>query len=124
MGSGDYKSLPIWRQGIDLAHAVYAAVEAGDLREADLGRRVRKAAVSIPSLIAEAWLDPGGVEARETVFRAEARLSEIRRLLTEDPVVRAIPESERASILRDLETLGRDLETFSSGHVAATAEPS
>lgn len=104
----DYKSLPSWRRGMSFAHAVYAAVESAGLKETDAGRQLRKAAVSIPSLIAEASLDLTGRDRDEVLFTADSKLAEVGRLL--EGVCRSVlPEADRVSLLAEVHLLAGEL---------------
>src|SRR5512143_2094550 len=95
----DYKSLPAWKRGMALAHTVYAAAEVAGVSASDAGRRLRKAAVSVPSLIGEAYLDAGGRDAEEALFLAQGRIAEVERLLASEADLSAIPENERLALL-------------------------
>ncbi|MEO6326047.1 MAG: hypothetical protein ABIT01_19080 [Thermoanaerobaculia bacterium] len=108
----DYKSLPAWKRGMTLAHAVYAAADEAGLSQTDVGRRLRKTSVQIPSLIGEAFLDAGGREAGEALFLAAARLGELERLLADAASVAAIPRDEREGLVADIATLQAELETL------------
>src|SRR5262245_26956509 len=102
MVMGGYKSLPAWKRGMGLAHAVYAAAEEAGLRESEAGRRLKKAAVSVPSLIGEAYLESGRSEA---LFLATGRLAELERLLQEDASLRSLPEADRLNLLAEVDLL-------------------
>jgi four helix bundle protein len=106
----DFKSLPAWKRGMALAHTVYAAAEVAGLSGSDAGKRLRKAAVSVPSLIGEAYLDASGREAEEALFLAQGRIAELERLLASDAELAAIPETDRLSLLAEIDLLKSDLE--------------
>lgn len=106
----DYKSLPAWKRGMALAHTVYAAAEEAGLKELDAGRRLRKAAVSVPSLIGEAYLDASGRQAEEALFLAEGRIAEVERLVRDEPALRAIAEADRVELLAAIALLREDLD--------------
>jgi four helix bundle protein len=107
---GDYKSLPAWKRGMALAHAVYAAAEGAGVSASESGRRLRKAAVSVPSLIGEAYLESGGRDAEESLFLASGRIAELERLLSEDGELAAIPEPERLSIASEIALLKQEIQ--------------
>jgi four helix bundle protein len=106
----EYKNLPVWKRGMTLAHGVYAAVEMAGVKGTEAGKRLRKAAVSVPSLVGEAFLDLSGRDADEALTLAESKLAEVARLLGEDPALASIGEAERAGLLADVEALRADLE--------------
>lgn len=106
--AGEYKNLPLWKRGMTLAHTVYAAVEAAGAKGTDAGTRLRKAAVSVPSLVGEAFLDLSGKDVGEALSLAEAKLDEVRQLLA-SPSLSGIPSADLESLLGDLESLKADL---------------
>jgi four helix bundle protein len=108
----DYKSLPAWKRGMTLAHAVYAAADQAGLGQTDLGRRLRKTSVQIPSLIGEAFLDAGGREADEALSLAGARLGELESLLAEEASAGAIPSDERDALRQEIAILRGELDAF------------
>ena len=108
----DYKSLPAWKRGMTLAHAIYAAADEAGLSQTDLGHRLRKTSVQIPSLIGEAFLDAGGREAGEALFLAGARLGELERLLAEGASAGAIPSDERDALRAEIAILQGELEAL------------
>ena len=105
----EYKKLPTWKRGMSFAHTVYAAVEAAGANGTDAGTRLRKAAVSVPSLVGEAFLDLSGSDVTEALGLAEAKLAEVANLLTSDPALESIPEVDRDGLLADLSDLRAEL---------------
>lgn len=54
MGKGGFEELTVWKSGKDLAVTVYRLTSAGDFpRDSGLRDQMRRAAVSVPSNIAE-----------------------------------------------------------------------
>jgi four helix bundle protein len=104
-----YKNLPLWKRGMSLAHTVYAAVEASGAKGTEAGIRLRKAAVSVPSLVGEAFLDTTGKDVAEALALAETKLEEVRRLLTSEPSLNAIPSADIEGLLGDLESLKSEI---------------
>ncbi len=102
---------------MSFAHAVYAAVESAGLKETEEGRRLRKAAVSIPSLIAEASLDLTGRDRDEVLFMADSKLGEVGRLL-EEACQKLLPESERVSLLAEIDLLAGELAGLREARVS------
>ena len=105
----DYKNLPTWKRGMSFAHTVYAAVEAAGAKGTDAGTRLRKAAVQVPSLVGEAFLELSGTDVTEALALAERKLVEVATLLTSEPVLVQIPDGDRESLLADLATLQAEL---------------
>src|SRR6266545_7521853 len=89
-----YKNLPTWKLGMSFAHTVYAAVEAAGAKGTDAGTRLRKAAVSVPSLVGEAFLDLPGSDVAEALGLAETKLNEVEKLLTSEPALKSIPAAD------------------------------
>jgi four helix bundle protein len=105
----DYKSLPTWKRGMTLAHTVYAAVEAAGAKGTEAGTRLRKAAVSVPSLVGEAFLDLSGASLPEALGLAETKLAEVAHLLISERALAGMPEADRESLLADLSALRAEL---------------
>lgn len=105
----EYKNLPMWKRGMSFAHTVYAAVEAAGAKGTDAGTRLRKAVVSVPSLVGEAFLDLSGGDVTEALGLAEAKLAEVASLLTSEPALESIPEADRDGLLADLSALRAEL---------------
>lgn len=106
--AGAYKDLPLWKKGMTLAHTVYAAVEAAGAKGTEAGTRLRKAAVSVPSLVGEAFLDMSGKDVGEALSLAETKLDEVQALLR-SPSLSGIPSADLESLLEDLESLKAEL---------------
>ena len=106
---GSYKNLPTWKRGMSFAHTVYAAVEAAGAKGTDAGTRLRKAAVSVPSLVGEAFLDLSGADVAEALGLAEEKLAEVASILTSEPTLESIPQPDRESLLADLSALRAEL---------------
>ena len=103
-----YKNLPTWKRGMSFAHTVYAAVEAAGAKGTEAGTRLRKAAVSVPSLVGEAFLDLPGSDVEEALGLAETKLAEVASLLTSEPVPRRDPRGRpREPPHRSLRSQGR-----------------
>lgn len=108
----DHGRIPAWRRGIDLAHTVCAAVAGGTLARTEAGLRLRSAAVSVPSLVGEAFLDLAADDAGEALSRASVKLSEVAQLVSQDPVRQSLGEAETASLLAEIDSLRADLESL------------
>ncbi len=106
----DHGRLPAWRRGIELAHTVCAAVAAGRLASTEAGQKLRRAAVSVPSLVGEAFLDLRGPDASEALAQAAERLSEVGRLLSVPGVGEALGEAEQSGLLAEVASLRGDLD--------------
>ena len=121
----DYKNLPTWKRGMSFAHTVYAAVEAAGAKGTDAGTRLRKAAVSVPSLVGEAFLDLSGADVTEALSLAERKLAErklaeVANLLTSEPALVQIPDADRESLLADLNALRAELAQLRADRLGET----
>jgi four helix bundle protein len=101
---------PAFRRGMDLAHTVCATVASGALARTEDGQKLRKAAVSVPSLVGEAFVDLSAPDAAAALSQASARLSEVADLLSLDSVRESLGDPERTSLLVEIEALLADLE--------------
>jgi four helix bundle protein len=110
----DHARGPAFRRGMELAHTVCAAVAEGALARTEAGQRLRKAVISVPSLVGEAFLDRTTSEAAAALAEASAKLSEVARLLALDPVRQSLGDLERNSLLAEIEALRADLEQLRS----------
>ena len=106
----DYRSLPAWRQAVGLAHTVCAALEAACAREGEAGVRIRRAALSIPSLVADAFLDQGRRDPAEVLAEAACRVAEVRELVEGEPCARRLSEADRTALLAEIDALGAEIE--------------
>ena len=95
----DVRETPAWRKALGLAHEVCAALEgAGDL-PGDSGQRLRRAALAVPSLVADAFLDTGAGDCRERLSDAAARVAELRQLLLSPELRLFVPGPEADELL-------------------------
>ncbi len=108
----DHGRGPAFRRGMDLAHTVCAAVAAGALARTEAGQRLRKAAISVPSLVEEAFVDLAAPDAAEALSLATTRLSEVADLLAVESVRDSLPDAEKTSLLAEIEALRADLEAL------------
>jgi four helix bundle protein len=119
--AAEYKNLPLWKKGMTLAHTVYAAVEAAGAKGTDAGTRLRKAAVSVPSLVGEAFLDLSGRDVGEALALAESKLEEVQSLLTSEPSLRTIPAADLEGLLGDLREMRAEIAQLRESRSGETA---
>ncbi len=109
----DVRETPAWRKALGLAHEVCVALEgAGDLR-GDSVQRLRRAALAVPSLVADAFLGTDARDCRDRLSDAAARVGELRQLLRSPELRRVVPGPEADALLTEAEAL--DLEIRSLG---------
>jgi four helix bundle protein len=107
---GYYKDLLVWSKGMDLVHAIYLATEIFPKRETyGLADQMRRAAVSVPSNIAEGQGYANRREflrylrhSRGSLFELETQLRIATRLQYVDPT-----QSER--LLQNMDEISRML---------------
>ena len=108
----DVRETPAWRKAIGLAHEVCVALEgAGDL-PGDSGQRLRRAALAVPSLVADAFLDTGPRDCRERLSDAAGRVAELRQLLRAPEFRRFVPGPEADALLFEAEALAIEIRTL------------
>lgn len=108
----DVRETPAWRKAIGLAHEVCAALEGTPGLPADSGQRLRRAALAVPSLVAEAFLDTGPDDCRERLADAAARVAELRALLGTPELRGAVPGPEADALLSDAEALSIEIRSL------------
>ena len=108
-----YENLEIWRMGMDLVVGVYRLTDALPAKERfNLTNQLNRAAVSIPSNIAEGWGRGLSVSQTQFIRIARGSLYEVR---TQLEIVRRLElaPGEKLDSLRDLTlTLGRKLNAY------------
>lgn len=105
----DVRETPAWRKALGLAHEVCVALEgAGDL-PGDSGQRLRRAALAVPSLVADAFLETGARDCRERLADAAARVAELEQLLRAPELRRFVPGPEADALLAETEALAGEI---------------
>ena len=123
MATRDCAHLPVWKESVDLAHAVLASLEESGARGTGAGRDACRAAVSIPSLVEEALFDEGGRDAAAALDRARAGLGALRERLLAPDLADLIPPGERSSLWEGISRLDRDLAATSGASARSGAGP-
>jgi four helix bundle protein len=108
----DVRETPAWRKAIGLAHEVCAALEGAGEGAGDSGQRLRRAALAVPSLVADAFLDTGPRDCRERLSDAAARVAELRQLLRTPELRRCVPGPEADALLVEAETLAMEIRAL------------
>ena len=99
----DVRETPAWRKAIGLAHEVCATLEdAADL-PGDSGQRLRRAALAVPSLVADAFLDTGPADCRERLGAAAPRVAELPQPLRAPATPPVVPGPEGAALPAEAE---------------------
>ena len=108
----DVRETPAWRKAIGLAHGVCAALEGGGDLPGDSGQRLRRAALAVPSLVADAFLDTGAQDCRDRLSDAAARVAELRRLLRTPELRALVPGPESDALLAEAESLSMEIRAL------------
>jgi four helix bundle protein len=108
----DVRETPAWRRAIGLAHEVCAALEDKHDLPGDSGQRLRRAALAVPSLVAEAFLDTGVDDCRERLSAAADRVAELRQLLRAPELGLFVPGPEADALLAEVESLAMEIRTL------------
>ena len=106
----DVRETPAWRKALGLAHGVCAALEGTGDPPDDSGQRLRRAALAIPSLVADAFLDTGAGDCRQRLSDAAARVSELGRLLRTPELRLFVPGPEADALLAEAEALAGEIQ--------------
>ena len=105
-----YKDLIAWRKAMDLVGAVYDATDAFPKRETySLTDQIRRAAVSIPSNIAEGQAHYSNREFLHFLRHSRGSLAELETQILIAQRRNYLSESLAAAVLRQSDELGRIL---------------
>jgi hypothetical protein len=108
----DVRETPAWRKALGLAHEVCAALEGAGEFPDDSGHRLRRAALAVPSLVADAFLDTGAEDCRERLSDAAARVAELRHLLRSPELRLLVPGPEADALLSEAEALALEIRAL------------
>ena len=109
MATRDCTHLPLWKESVDLAHAVLASLEESGARTTGSGRDACRAAVAVPSLVEEALLRKGEERSPEALSRARERLGNLRETLAAPELSSRLGLDEKAFLLEGISRLERCL---------------
>lgn len=106
----DVRETPAWRKALGLAHEVCVALEGSGGLPGDSGQRLRRAALAVPSLIADAFLETGAGDCRERLAAAASRVAELRLLLLSSELRLFVPGPEADELLAEAEVLAGEIQ--------------
>ena len=115
MAQNGVRDLEIWRSGMDLVEAVYRLTRELPREERfALGDQLRRAAVSVPSSIAEGWARNAAADFRRFVLIAAGSCAETQTqlLICERVGLMTREQTRPALVLTD--RLGRMLHAFAA----------
>jgi four helix bundle protein len=108
--SGHYKDLHVWQKSMDLVQAIYLATEQFPKRETyGLTDQMRRAAVSVPSNIAEGQGYLNHPDFLRFLRHARGSLGELETQLIIATRLNYISTADSERLLRDLNEVGRML---------------
>lgn len=108
--SADYRKLVVWQKAKALAIDVYRATESGAIaRDYGLRDQMRRAAVSVPSNIAEGDERGSDREAVRFLFIAKGSLAELRTQVEIAEVVAKLSAEDAARLISSADELARQI---------------
>lgn len=107
---GGHESLVVWRRAMEFTRDVYRATENFPQRELYcLAQQLRRAAVSVPSNIAEGYGRNSRSELHQFVGIARGSLAEVETQIELARMLGYLQDSETQDLLRDAGEIGRML---------------
>lgn len=105
-----FRDLRVWQAGIELVQIVYALTSKFPRSEVyGLASQMQRAAVSVPSNIAEGHARESTKEYLQHLSIAQASLAELETQLEIAKLLKYISEAEAASLVEKIWSLGRQL---------------
>ena len=106
----NFRKLEVWHSAIDLAEKIYQVTnEIPDAEKFNLIMQLRRAAISVPSNIAEGYGRGTSKEISRYIWIAKGSLNEIETQLVLAIRFNYLPESSLNNILRNIDLLHRRL---------------
>jgi four helix bundle protein len=110
MGSEGFRDLKVWQKGKNLAVAIYRLTSNSPLaKDFGLSDQLRRAAVSIPSNIAEGDERDTNRDSIRFLYIAKSSLAEVRTQLEIAREVGLLPQSDHDLIEKECAEIGRML---------------
>lgn len=112
---GHYKDLLVWRKAMNLAHAIYLVTEQFPKRETyGLADQMRRAAVSVPSNIAEGQGYASRREFLRFLRHSRGSLFELETQLRIAARLKYFPQTEAQRLLVNIDEVSRMLSGLAS----------
>jgi four helix bundle protein len=112
---GSYKDLLVWRKSMDLVHAIYVMTENFPKRETyGLADQMRRAAVSVPSNIAEGQGYANRKEFLRFLRHSRGSLFELETQVRIATRLQYVSEAESQRLLHDTDEVSRMLSGLAS----------
>ena len=111
--TGSYKDLRVWQQAMDMVIEIYEAVQRFPRYErSGLSDQLRRAAVSVPSNIAEGKGHRSGPEFGRFLLHARGSLLEVETQIMLATRLQYIDPERSEKLLRHTSVIGRDLNAL------------
>jgi four helix bundle protein len=111
--NSSYKELRVWQQAMDLVIEVYEAVKRFPRSErSGLSDQLRRAAVSVPSNIAEGKGHRSGLEFARYLYHARGSLLEVETQIMLAGRLHYIDQERTEEVLRQTTTVGEGLNAL------------
>ena len=108
MGIKTYRELEVWKKGIVLVKDTYQLTQRFPKQETyGLVAQMRRAAVSIPSNIAEGFRKFHNKEYKQFLYLSSGSCAELETQITISKELKYITESEESVLLERLDHIGR-----------------
>jgi len=108
MGIKTYRELEVWKKGITLVKDTYQLTQRFPKQETyGLVAQMRRAAVSIPSNIAEGFRKFHNKEYKQFLYLSSGSCAELETQITISKELKYITESEESVLLERLDHIGR-----------------
>jgi len=108
MGIKTYRELEVWKKGIALVKDTYQLTQRFPKQETyGLVAQMRRAAVSIPSNIAEGFRRFHNKEYKQFLYLSSGSCAELETQTTISKELKYITESEESALLERLDHIGR-----------------
>ena len=114
MATRDCTHIPLWKESVDLAHAVLASLEESGARTTGPGRDACRAAVAVPSLVEEALFHDRREDQPAALSRAREKLGALRTTLAAPDLASRLDVDQKAFLLDGISRLDRDLAKVDS----------
>ena len=110
-----FRDLEIWKRGIDLVKSIYEITKAfPNLECYGLTSQIRRAAVSIPSNIAEGHIRGHKAEFRQFLFIALGSLAELETQVIIAHELGYLESIKKNKLIEEMDILGKQLRTLIS----------
>lgn len=113
MGINTYRDLDVWKKGIEVVKDIYKSTEKFPKQETyGLVSQMRRAAVSMPSNIAEGFRRYHNREYKQLLYVALGSCAELETQVTISKELKYLQENKEAVMLEKLDHIGRMISSL------------